>query len=328
MFSSFRSVSRILLFSLVVFAVAGCGSSGKKEKFAYVERPVETLYADGARELERKRYDRAIAFFQEVERQHPYSAWARRAMLMKAFAYYQGNDYDEALASIDQFIALHPGNKDVAYAYYLKAISHYERIRDVGRDQEYTNNAVTALTDVVRRFPDTEYARDARLKLDLTYDHLAGKEMYVGRYYLNANKHIAAINRFKTVLQDYQTTNHAPEALYRLTEAYMELGILDEARSAAAVLGYNYPGSRWYEDAYGLFEKRGLILADGTTPSRIEPEKTKTARADEDPNRVLEDIDPDTLREAEPLTGDELDDLSNDGDALARDVGGPDDDVF
>ena len=261
-------------------ALAACGSSDK-EKFAYVERPVELLYADAADAIEKKRYDRAIAYFEEVERQHPYSAWARRAMLMKAFAYYQGNDYEDALSALDQFIALHPGNKDVSYAYYLKAMCNYERIRDVGRDQEYTNNAVSGLTDVIRRYPDTEYAIDARLKLDLTYDHLAGKEMMVGRYYLKVNKHIAAINRFKFVITKYQTTSHVPEALHRLVEAYLELGIIEEARSAAAVLGHNYPGSRWYEDAYRLFDRRGLVMADaGRAPVAAPSGNAPTALTD------------------------------------------------
>ncbi len=316
-----RSCLHILLICSAA-SLAACGSSGKKEKFAYIERPVETLYADGKRELERKRYERAIAYFEEVERQHPYSAWARRSMLMKAFAYYQGNDYDEALTALDGFISLHPGNKDAAYAYYLKAMCHYERIRDVGRDQDYTNNAVSALTEVIRRFPDSEYARDSRLKLDLTYDHLAGKEMYVGRYYLNENKHIAAINRFKTVISKYQTTNHVPEALHRMTEAYLELGILNEARATAAVLGHNYPGTRWYQDSYRLFEKRGLILADGSTPARLRAASNKVAE-DEDPNETLRKLNPASLREALPPTQAELDALSPDKDGLADDLGGP-----
>ena len=321
MILSFRSILPILVICVATGLAACGGGSGKKEKFAYVERPVETLYASAIEQLERKRYDRAIAFFEEVERQHPYSAWARRSMLMKAFAYYQGNDYDEALGTIDGFIALHPGNKDVAYAYYLKAICHYERIRDVGRDQEYTNNAVSALTDVVRRFPDSEYARDARLKLDLTYDHLAGKEMYIGRYYLKENKHIAAINRFKTVITKYQTTNHVPEALHRMTEAYLELGIVDEARSAAAVLGHNFPGSRWYQDSYKLFDRRGLILADGTTPSRLRTASNVTTE-EEDPNEVLRNLNPGALEEAPPPTAAELDALSP-ADDLSDDLSGP-----
>ncbi len=258
----FGYVFKGLAILAVCATLAACGSSAKKQKFAYVERPVETLYAEATKELEKKRFDRAIAYFEEVERQHPYSAWARRAMLMKAFAYYQGNDYEEAVEALDQFIALHPGNKSAPYAYYLKSMCFYERIRDVGRDQEYTDNAVASLNDVVRRYPSTEYARDARLKLDLTFDHLAGKEMYIGRFYLKDNKHIAAINRFKIVIDKYQTTSHVPEALHRLVEAYLEIGVIDEARASVAVLGYNYPGSRWYEDAYRLFDDRGLVVAD------------------------------------------------------------------
>lgn len=299
----FAFLAKLLLILLASFAVVACGSSGKKkQRFAYVERPVEILYDLAVRDLERKRYDRAIAYFEEVERQHPYSSWARRAMLMKAFAYYQGNDYEEAVTALDQFIALHPGNKDIPYAYYLKAMCHYERIRDVGRDQEFTNNAVETLTDVVRRYPNTEYARDARLKLDLTYDHLAGKEMYIGRFYLKQNKHIAAINRFKKVINDYQTTSHVPEALHRLTEAYLELGIIEEARAAAAVLGYNYPGSRWYQDSYKLFEQRDLV-AEGSEQNRRKPRKLEKVERNAP---SIEDIDPDELRALEPPSPSEL----------------------
>lgn len=252
---------KITILAAVVF-LAACSSNSKK-KFAYVERPVEVLYSEATTKLEQRRYAEAVKFFEEVERQHPYSSWARRAMLMKAFAHYQTNDYDEAITALDQFITLHPGNKDAPYAYYLKAMCYYERITDVGRDQDSTNNAVTALNDVIRRYPNTEYARDARLKLDLTYDHLAGKEMYVGRFYLKENQQIAAINRFKYVINHYQTTSHVPEALHRLVEAYLELGVVDEARAAAAVLGYNYPGSKWYQDTYQLMRKHGLINKDG-----------------------------------------------------------------
>lgn len=250
---------KILVLACALFAVA-CSSTGRKnKKFAYVERPVEQLYAEATNKLERRRFEEAIAFFEEVERQHPYSAWARRAMLMKAFAYYQDNEYEKTVQSVDQFIALHPGNKDAPYAYYLKAMSYYEQIRDVGRDQDFTNNAVASLNDVIRRYPATEYARDARLKLDLTFDHLAGKEMYVGRFYARQNKHIAAINRFKFVINNYQTTTHVPEALHRLVESYLEIGVESEARAAAAVLGYNYPGTRWYEDTYAALKRNDLV---------------------------------------------------------------------
>jgi outer membrane protein assembly factor BamD len=263
---SFR-VRHVLLIAAAAVALGACSSSKKKEKFAYVEREVEVLYRDAATAMERKRYDDAVELFGEVERQHPYSAWARRALLMKAFAQYQQNDYDDAVTTLDQFISLHPGNKDAPYAYYLRAMCFYERIRDVGRDQDYTNNAVSALNDVVRRYPETEYARDARLKLDLTFDHLAGKEMYVGRYYLKEGKHIAAINRFKSVVHNYETTSHAAEALYRLVESYLAIGVIEEARAAAAVLGANYPGSVWYEDAYNLM-RRNALLEPGSKPKR------------------------------------------------------------
>ncbi len=303
---AFAFLGKALLVVLACFAVAACGSSGKKkEKFAYVERPVETLYRSATRALERKRYDTAVAYFEEVERQHPYSAWARRSMLMKAFAYYQGNDYEEAVTAVDQFISLHPGNKDAAYAYYLKAMCYYERIRDVGRDQDYTNNAVATLNDVIRRYPDTEYARDARLKLDLTFDHLAGKEMYVGRFYLKQNKHIAAINRFKTVVERYQTTSHVPEALHRLTEAYLELGIIEEARATAAVLGYNYPGTRWYQDSYRLFDQRGIV-AEGTghrpkaRPASLDRAVESLDRADLENQDALDPPSPDELEALGP----------------------------
>lgn len=287
-----RIVRSVILVGLaaLMLAAAGCSSSGKKKKFAYVEKPVETLYADAAKKMERKRYDEAVPLFEEVERQHPYSAWARRAMLMKAFAHYQQNDYDEAVEALDGFLSLHPGNKDAPYAYYLKSMCYYEQITDVGRDQENTEKAVNALTDVVRRYPNTEYSRDARLKLDLTYDHLAGREMYVGRFYMKQNQQIAAINRFKYVIENYQTTSQAPEALHRLVEAYLELGLVDEARAAAAVLGYNYPGTKWYEDTYALFKKNGLIDAAGLPVARAKIAKPKEDKAaeEESPDQVVE----------------------------------------
>ncbi len=254
-----RRLIRTTAILLFAATMVGCSNNrNAEEKFAYVEEPVEILYTKATEALEKRRYDEAVLFFEEVERQHPYSAWARRSMLMTAYAQYLTNDYEDSLASIERFLSIHPGNKDAGYAYYLRAINHYERIRDVGRDQDITRNALMALQDVVRRYPDTEYARDAELKLDLTRDHLAGKEMDIGRYYLNRDQHVAAINRFNTVLTDYQTTSHVPEALHRIVEAYLELGIVPEARRHAAILGHNYPGSEWYEDTFGLFSRRGL----------------------------------------------------------------------
>ncbi len=239
-------------FLLLTTATLAAGCTNQAERFQYVEEPVEVLYNQAVRNLEIKRYSLAINFFDEVERQHPYSVWARRAMLMSAYAHYQSNDYQEAIAASERFIALHPGNKDTAYAYYLIAVSHYEQILDVGRDQEQTREALASLQEVIRRYPGSPYSRDARLKLDLVNDHLAGKELAVGRWYLRQHHYVAALNRFQTVIDRYQTTSHVPEALHRMVEAYTALGLTDEAQRVAAVLGHNYPGVRWYEDAYKL----------------------------------------------------------------------------
>jgi outer membrane protein assembly factor BamD len=239
------------------FVLSACGSDESKDP-EYVERPVEQIYNAAWKQIDHRSWNEAAKQFDEVERQHPYSIWARRAMLMSAYCYYQANKYQDAIEATDRYIQLHPGNKDVVYAYYLKAVSLYEQIVDVGRDQQKTQAALAALEDLVQRFPGTEYARDAQLKVDLTRDHLAGKEMDVGRYYLRQGEYIAAINRFRTVVEKYQTTSHVPEALERLTEAYMALGIVKEAQTAAAVLGFNYPGSDWYHDSYALLTKSDL----------------------------------------------------------------------
>ncbi len=233
-------------------AIAACSST--PDEPVYVERPVEELYNDAVDSLDSGRSKTAAKLFEEVERQHPYSIWATKAQLMAAYAYYEEQAYDDAILALDRFIQLQPGNRDVAYAYYLRALSYYEQISDVGRDQRITEQALAGLEEVVRRFPDSKYARDARLKVDLTRDHLAGKEMEIGRFYLKRGHHLAAINRFRNVIDNYQTTTHTPEALHRLTEAYTALGVKPEAREAAAVLGYNYPGTDWYGDSYSVVE--------------------------------------------------------------------------
>ncbi|HEY3637546.1 MAG TPA: outer membrane protein assembly factor BamD [Rhizomicrobium sp.] len=251
-------VARGVLAALAgAFLLGGCSWLGLDDNSddadaKYVERPVEQIYNDAWKQIKNKNWNDAAKQFDEVERQHPYSAWARRAMLMSAFCYYQANKYTDAISTADQYIQLHPGSHEVAYAFYLKAMSLYEQITDTGRDQTNTEGALTALQDVVQRFPDTEYARDASLKIDLTLDHLAGKEMEVGRYYLFRQDYIGAINRFRTVVERYQKTSQVAEALERLTEAYYALGVYREAQTAAAVLGANYPGSPWYQDAYDL----------------------------------------------------------------------------
>jgi outer membrane protein assembly factor BamD len=198
-----------------------------------------------------------------VERQHPYSPWARRAQLMSAFSYYVARDYTKAIQSAQRFLSIHPGNKDAPYAYYLVALCYYEQISDVTRDQKITLQAKQALTDVVRRYPDTRYAADARLKLDLVNDHLAGKEMTIGRSYQRRGKWLAATLRFRNVVDGYQTTSHTPEALYRLVESYLSLGVPEEAQKAAAVLGSNYPNSEWYRKSFALMNR----YAPGTTAS-------------------------------------------------------------
>lgn len=242
---------------LAAVSVTAC-SKKNKTRIAYEERPVELLYSTGANRLDGRHWNDAAQYFDEVERQHPYSEWARRAILMQAFAHYQGNNYEDAVADADRFISLYPGNPSAPYAYYIKAVCYFEQITDVGRDQAATEQARNALTEVMRRFPGTPYATDARLKLDMVQDQLAGKEMTVGRWYLRNGQPLAAIGRFKNVIDRYQTTSHTPEALYRLVEAYLTIGLADEANRDGAVLGANYPGDRWYQAAYTLLTNKGL----------------------------------------------------------------------
>jgi outer membrane protein assembly factor BamD len=250
---------RCLIVGLGLLILAGC--SGNDDE-VYVERPVEDLYNAALDDMSNTNYREAGRAFEEVERQHPYSQWATRAQLMAAYAFYEANDYDESIAAAQRFIDLHPGHPDVAYAYYLVGVCYYEQISDIGRDQAMTEQALASFDELIRRFNNSKYARDAQLKADLARDHLAGKEMEIGRYYQKHQEYVAAINRFRSVIEKYQTTTHVAEALHRLTEVYLALGVEDEARSAAAVLGYNYPGSPWYERSYALLEERDLAPAE------------------------------------------------------------------
>jgi outer membrane protein assembly factor BamD len=222
------------------------------------DQPPEALYNQGYDLVQAGKFKQAAAMFDEVERQHPYSTWATQAQLMSAYAHYVNNEYDDAIIGVEHFIDLHPGHRNAPYAYYLKALCYYEQIVDVGRDQKNTELALQGLAEVVARFPNTDYARDASLKLDLTRDHLAGKEMEIGRYYETRGQWVAAINRFRTVIERYQTTTHVPEALSRLVECYLALGVTDEAQTAGAVLGYNFPGTDWYQDSYALLTSQNL----------------------------------------------------------------------
>ncbi|MBM3556321.1 MAG: outer membrane protein assembly factor BamD [Alphaproteobacteria bacterium] len=245
---------RIVAAALAALLVFGCADKEPE----YIEKPVEELYNKALDSLLAENYKTAVKEFDEVERQHPYSIWASKAQLMSAYGSYMINKYDDAILSAERFIQVHPGSRDAAYAYYLVALCYYEQITDVGRDQKITEQAMTSLEDIIRRFPNSEYARDARLKLDMTRDHLAGKDMEIGRYYQKRGMYVGAINRFRSVIENYQTTSHAPEALHRLTETYLALGVAREAQSAAAVLGHNFPGSAWYADSYVLLVGRDL----------------------------------------------------------------------
>lgn len=257
------TLRRLALPVLLLLPLAGCTAwDGRQASLnprneALREMSPEELYAAGIEALNRAQYGRAVELFDLVEREHPYSTFATNAKLMSAYGEYMRNRYTEALGALDRFIQLHPAHRDIAYAYYLRALSMYEQINDIERDQRATELAMGALQDVANRFPNTPYARDARLKMDLARDHLAGREMTVGRFYQTRRLHLAAIGRFRRVVDDFQTTNHVPEALHRLTELYLTLGMVEEARRTASVLGHNYPGSPWYQDSYTLLVEGG-----------------------------------------------------------------------
>ena len=257
-------------------ALGACSSTDDEEKDTYVEQPVNTLYNKAMDALSERRYKDAAKAFDEVERQHPYSLWATKAQLMAAYSLYQDNAYQDAINALNRFIQLHPGNRDIAYAYYLKALSYYEQVTDVQRDQSNSEQALSSLEELIRRYPDTSYAKDARHKIDLVKDHLAGKEMDIGRFYENRGQYLAAINRFKVVVDKYQTTAQVPEALHRLVECYVALGVVDEARKTAAVLGYNYPRSQWYIDSYQLVEDVKVDRATGTAQKNDDSLLAKT----------------------------------------------------
>lgn len=251
----------MLAVCLIAGSIVACGSSD--DEFVYEEQPVDVLFNQAMDSLEAEEYKQAAQQFDEVERQHPYSPWATRAQVLGAFAHYSDGEYDEAIAAIDRFVDLHPANPDVPYMKYLKGLSYYDQISDIARDQQMTLDARRTFAEIVNRYPDSEYARDARIRIDLCNDHLAGQEMVVGRYYLRRGFYLAAINRFRVVVEAYQTTTHVPESLLRLTEAYTAVGLTEEARRSAAVLGYNFPGSDWYADAYALLEQDGAAADDG-----------------------------------------------------------------
>jgi len=251
--------------AFLAIPLSGCGTAtevwekvtNKDETF--VEEPAEKLYNEGLFLINEKGDAKAASKkFEEVDRQHPYSDLARKSLLMSAYAFYKANDYDSCIGAATRYVTLHPGSPDAAYAQFLIAASHYDQIPDITRDQGRTEKAIAALEEVIRKYPTSEYAVSAKAKLEAARDQLAGREMNVGRYYMQKRNYTAAINRFKTVVTQYQTTRHVEEALARLTEAYMAIGIVSEAQTAAAVLGHNFPDSPWYKDAYNLVRSGGL----------------------------------------------------------------------
>jgi outer membrane protein assembly factor BamD len=249
----------LLLVAAAALPLASCAgpSAQTRADTRYVASDVNTLYNLAKDRLDRNQYGLAAAIFSEVERQHPYSPWARRAQLMAAYAFYEAGEFSDSISASQRFLSIHPGNRDAPYAYYLIAMCYYDQISDITRDQSVTRQAQTALNEVVRRYPQSVYAADSRLKLDLVNDHLAGKEMEIGRFYQRRRQWLAATIRFRTVVDDFDTTTHAPEALMRLTESYLALGLVEEARRSAAVLAHNYPGTRWYRHAYELMQEYG-----------------------------------------------------------------------
>jgi outer membrane protein assembly factor BamD len=245
--------------TLVLAGVTLSGCSLFDKDVVLPEEPADKLYNEGLYLLNNKKNPKdAAKKFEEVDRQHPYSEWARKALIMSAYAYYESGNYDDCINSARRYVTLHPGSPDAAYAQFLIGSSYFDQIPEISRDQERAEKAVQTLDEVVRKYPNSEYAVAAKRKIEMARDQLAGKEMEIGRYNLTQHNYIGAINRFKIVVTRYQTTRHVEEALLRLTEAYMALGIIDEAQTSAAVLGHNFPDSRWYKDAYALMQSKGL----------------------------------------------------------------------
>jgi outer membrane protein assembly factor BamD len=243
---------------LALVVLAGCGGFDPRQEGALDAYTAEEIFKRGEVELANGQADDAAYYFGEIERLYPYSEWAKRGLIMQAFAYHRDRDYPNSRASAQRYIDFYPTDVDAAYAQYLLALSYYDQIDEIGRDQGLTFQALQALRVVIEQYPDSEYAAPAILKFDLAFDHLAAKEMEIGRYYLRGNHFTAAINRFRVVVEDFQTTSHTAEALYRLVEAYLALGLTNEAQSAAAILGYNFQSTVWYSDAYSLLTGQGL----------------------------------------------------------------------
>lgn len=257
-----KSVGKFIGICLVAASLSACSDNITDRSESLEGYTPEHIFERGEYELSQGRSDDAAYYFAEIERLYPYSSWAKRALIMQAFAFHSGRDYEDSRAAAQRYIDFYPTDEDAAYAQYLLALSYYDQIDEVGRDQGLTFQALQALRTVIEVYPDSEYATSAILKFDLAFDHLAAKEMEIGRYYLRREHYTAAINRFRVVVEDFQTTTHTPEALHRLVEAYLSLGLVDEAQTAGAILGYNYQSTEWYEDSYALLTSQGLKARD------------------------------------------------------------------
>jgi outer membrane protein assembly factor BamD len=254
-------LARALAVALLAASLGACSSFDffAKKDDTPPDEPADRLYNEGLYLLNAKKDPKeAVKKFEEVDRQHPYSEWARKSLIMTSYAYYQAGEYDDCVNSAKRYITLHPGSADAAYAQFLIGSSYFDEIPDITRDQARTEKAMAALEEVIRKYPSSEYANSAKQKIEVARDQLAGKEMEIGRYYLKKKDYTGAINRFKVVVTKYQTTRHVEEALMRLTESYMALGIVEEAQTAAAVLGHNFPDSSWYKHAYALVKTGGV----------------------------------------------------------------------
>ncbi|MCF6445241.1 outer membrane protein assembly factor BamD [Nereida sp. MMG025] len=257
---NFGRLTRSVAVVACVATLTACGPGAFQAPPPLESYTAEEIYKRAEFELAQNQPDEAARFFGEVERLYPYSDWAKRALIMQAFAYHKDTDYDNSRTTAQRFIDFYPADEDAAYAQYLLALSYYDQIDEVGRDQGLTFQALQALRTVIERYPDSEYARSSILKFDLAFDHLAAKEMEIGRYYLKRGHYAAAINRFRVVVEDFQTTSHTAEALHRLVEAYLSLGVTNEAQSAGAILGYNFQSTEWYQDSFALLTGQGLTL--------------------------------------------------------------------
>ncbi len=268
----------IALSCLTLALLSGC----QEPEEIYVDRSVEDLYSIARTRLNERNYSKAATAFAEVERQHPYSNWALKAQIMSAYCFYEAKKYDEAIDGFKIFIQLHPGHADVAYAYYMIGLCFYEQIPIVERDQQPSEKSMEAFDEVLNRLPTSVYAKDARFKIDLIKDHIAGKEMDVGRYYLSKGSYISAINRFKNVVENYQSTAQTEEALYRLVESYLSVGLKDQAIASAAVLGYNHPYGQWYKNAYALLQSTSITIPE---PSAVEKQAKDRNHSQEKANK-------------------------------------------